>query len=108
MPSDFLTLDYLSTFAGMVAAVALIVQFTKGLIKQKCSDYVVRWYTFVLALAIVALVQWYNGCFAGALREVAAAAFMVVVNGVLVALAAMGGYEVLADPQAEKTKFPRY
>ena len=33
MMNDFMSLELLATFAGLVAAVSLIVQFTKSIIK---------------------------------------------------------------------------
>jgi len=38
MPSDFITVDYLATFAGLVLVLGLIVQFTKGVVKQAFSE----------------------------------------------------------------------
>ena len=103
MPNDFVTVDYLATFAGMVLALALIVQFTKGLVKRTFADEVVRLYTFVWALVLVGLVYWYQGLFTVILpAELAMMALLVLVNAIVVALAAMGGYEVLAHSRAEK------
>lgn len=46
MFNDFMTLDVLTTFAGLTATTMLIVQFTKSLVKKKFGDSYVRLYTF--------------------------------------------------------------
>lgn len=96
MPNDFITADYLATFAGMVLAVALIVQFSKGLVKRSFADEVVRLYAFVWALVLVATVYWYQGLFAAAAAaEIAIIVLLMLINAIVVTLAAIGGYEVL-------------
>ena len=34
MYNDFMTIEVLATFAGLVAAVSIIVQFTKSIVKK--------------------------------------------------------------------------
>lgn len=104
MPSDFISIDYLATFAGMVVVLGLIVQFTKGLIKRTFEDHIVRAYTFGCALVLVLLVYWHQGLFDAASREIAITILLALINAIIVTLAAMGGYEVLADPKATKAK----
>lgn len=97
MPNDFVTIDYLATFAGMVLVLGLIVQFTKGLVKRRYPDEAVRAYTFGWALMLVAAVYWYQGLFAVAVpAEIAMVVLLALINAIVVTLAAMGGYEVLA------------
>lgn len=98
MPNDFITLELLGTFAGMVAAVALIVQFTKGFVKSSCPDWVVRLYTLVISLAIQFFVMYVSS---GLTVETVG---LGVINSVLVALTAMGSYEAVTDPSATKVK----
>jgi len=102
MPNEFVTADYLANFAGMVIVLALIVQFTKGLVKRRYPDEAVRAYTFGWAVLLVLIVFWHQGLLAGPVREMAVAVLMALINAIIVSLAAMGGYEVLADPRAEK------
>jgi hypothetical protein len=104
MPSDFITVDYLATFAGLVLVLGLIVQFTKGIVKQTFSDQAVRLYTFAWALVLIGLLYWYQGMFDVAARETAMTILLALLNAVIVTLAAMGGYEVIADPGAAKQK----
>jgi hypothetical protein len=104
MPSDFITTDYLTTFAGLVLVLGIIVQFTKGIIKQTFPDRSVRLYSFAWALVLIGLLYWYQGMFDVAAREIAMTILLALLNAIIVTLAAMGGYEVIADPGAAKRK----
>jgi len=92
--NEFMTLEVLATFAGLAAAVGVIVQFTKGLIKKQFDDYVVRIYAFVVALILTFI-------FAPA-GEGASGVALTILNAILVTLTAMGGYEAITDPTAKK------
>jgi len=99
MPNDFFTLEFLSTFAGMTAAVGIIVQFTKGFFKGNYyPDWAIRLYT----LAVSAAVQFFVLYVRGNLNVESIG--LGVINTVLVALTAMGAYEAIADPGATKSK----
>lgn len=96
MYNDFITMETLATFAGLVAAVSIIVQFTKSLIKNRFGDAAVRIYTFIIAL-ILTFVFARNG-------QGVEGTILTVINSIIVAIAAMGGYEIIVDPKAEKKK----
>lgn len=102
MLNDFVTLEFLGTFAGMVVVLGLIVQFTKGVVKANFADQAVRLYAFVWALVLVALLYVQQGQFDTAGRNIWVVLVLVIVNAVVVTLAAMGGYELIANPKAEK------
>jgi hypothetical protein len=104
MPSDFITVDYLATFTGLVVVLGLIVQFTKGLIIKTFSEQAVRGYSFAWSLALIGLTYWSKGLFDAAGREIAMTLLLVLINAIIVTLAAMGGYELITDPKATKTK----
>jgi len=89
-----MTPKVLATFAGLAAAVGVIVQFTKGLIKKQFDDYVVRIYAFVVALILTFI-------FAPAGEGISGVA-LTILNAILVTLTAMGGYEAITDPTAKK------
>jgi len=97
MPQEFITIDYLATFAGMVAVVALVVQFTKGIIKSNFEDWAVRLYTLAWAWVLQGFVCFVQGRYS--IEHIG----LAVLNGILVALAASGAYEVVADPKAKKS-----
>ena len=98
MPNEFITIDYLASFAGMVVVVALVVQFTKSAVKKKFQDWMVRLYTLAWAWALQAFLLYVQGNFN--VETVG----LAVLNGILVALAAAGTYETIADPRAIKAK----
>ena len=94
--NDFMTPETLSTFAGLVAAVSIIVQFTKPLVKKNFIDGAVRIYTFVISL-ILTFVFASNG-------QGIQGTLLTIINSILVSLSAMGAYETIADPLGEKSK----
>lgn len=96
MSGEFFTLESLATFAGMVAAVSLIVQFTKPFFKSSLQDWVIRPYTLFIALIVQSFVLYVRENFT--VETVG----LGIINSVLVALTSMGGYEVITDPAAKK------
>lgn len=95
MFNDFMNMETLTTFAGLTTAVILIVQFTKSLIKKKFGDVFVRLYSFIIALILTFIFsnQGTNP------QEI----IISVINAIMVTIASMGGYELIADPMAMKT-----
>lgn len=104
MLNDFITIEFLFTFTGLVVTIGMIVQFTKSLIKQAFTDRAVRIYAFLWALLLTLLVYWFQGYFDLAGRDIAVAILLVLLNSVLITMTAIGGYELIADPKAEKVK----
>ena len=94
--NEFLTAEFLTTFAGLVAGTAVLVQFTKSIIKKKFGDEFVRLYTFGIAL-LLSFIFTNNGYDA---QDIA----LTIINAVVISISAMGGYELIADPRAEKHK----
>ncbi|WP_213997258.1 hypothetical protein [Tepidanaerobacter syntrophicus] len=94
--NDFMTPETLATFAGIVAAVAVIVQFSKSLIKKQFDDYAVRIYAFIIALALTFIFAPTGDDINGIV--------LTIINAILITLAAMGGYEAISDPEAKKGK----
>ena len=94
--NEFMNYEALATFGGLAAAVAIIVQFTKSIIKKQFADYAIRIYAFIIAL-VLTFIFARNG-------EGIEGIALTVINAILVTLVALGGYEVIADPFAEKKK----
>ena len=94
MLDNFMTTEMLSTFAGLVAAVAIIVQFTKSIIKKRFTDQAVRVYAFIIALVLTFI-------FAKAGQGIEGIV-LTVINAVLISITSFGAYEIIADPKAEK------
>lgn len=104
MPSEFVNTEYLFTFVGMVLILGLVVQFTKGFFKRSLQDWVVRAYAFGWAIVLVVAMYWHQGLFDAAAREIAITLLLALLNAIIITMATIGGYEVMADPRAEKTK----
>lgn len=96
MYNDFITSEVLATFTGLVVATSVVVQFTKFVVKKWFKDSGVRIYTFIVSL-LLSFIFAKSG-------EGAQGIVLTVINAILVSFAAMGGYEVVSDPRAEKTK----
>jgi predicted membrane channel-forming protein YqfA (hemolysin III family) len=94
--NDFMTVGLLATFAGLVLAVALIVQFTKSVIKKRFGDVSVRLYAFIVSLVLTFVFAPSGSGVQGVI--------LTVINAMLICMAAMGGYEAIADPLAEKQR----
>lgn len=107
MPSDFITIEYLTSFSGMVVALGLIVQFTKSIVKRMFSDQAVRFYAFIWAILLVLAMYWSKGMFDVEGKDIFITFMLVLINAIMVTLAAMGGYEVITDPRATKRKLSK-
>lgn len=96
MFNDFMTMDILTTFAGLTGAVMLIVQFTKSVVKNKLGDSFVRLYSFIIAL-ILTFVFARQG---NQVQDI----ILTIINAIMITMASAGGYEMISDPLARKTK----
>lgn len=96
MFNDFMTMDVLTTFAGLTGAVMLIVQFTKSLVKNKLGDSFVRIYSFVIAL----LLTFFFARGGNQIQDI----ILMIINAIIITLTSTGGYEILSDPMATKEK----
>ena len=94
--NDFMTGETLATFAGLVAAVTIIVQFSKSIIKKNFGDSYVRLYSFAIALVLTFIFARTGQGVQGIV--------LTIINAVIVSVSSMGAYEVIADPKAIKSK----
>ena len=87
MDMSFFDWSYLGTFAGALAAVALITELVKELpgLKKVPTQFV----SWILAFVILILAQLFTGTLS------AQNAVLSVLNGAMVSLAANGGYAAL-------------
>lgn len=91
MNPEFISMDYILTFAGMVAAVILLTNFTKKLfdrIVENKTKWLVAGYS--LMLCIVAAI--WKGKFASGM-EILETCFIWLVNSVVVWYFSMKAYE---------------
>ncbi|MCF6460151.1 hypothetical protein [Clostridium sp. Cult3] len=96
MYDDFMTPEVLTTFVGLVLATNIIVQFTKSIIKKQLGDSYVRLYTFIIALILTFIFSKIGEGIQGFI--------ITLINSILITMAAMGGYEMVSDPMAQKRK----
>lgn len=94
MFNDFMSMETLTTFAGLTGAVMLIVQFTKSIVKNKLGDSFVRLYSFLIAL-ILTFVFARQG---NQVQDI----ILTIINSIMITMASMGGYEMITDPMAKK------
>ena len=96
MFEDFMTMEVLTTFAGITGAVIVIVQFTKSLVKRRFGDHFVRLYSFIIALLLTFLFAREGSNIEGIV--------LTVINAMVITIASMGGYEIIADPMAQSIR----
>ena len=94
--NDFLTGEILASFWGLIAGTVLIVQFTKPIIKERFTDVAVRIYTFIIALILTFTFAKQGVGIEGVV--------LTIINAITVSIGAMGSYEIVVDPLAEKEK----
>lgn len=87
MDMNFFDWGFLGTFAGALAAVALLTELTKNL--PGIKKIPTQLFSWILGFAVLILAQ----AFAGALDV--QSAVLAVLNGGMVSLAANGGYAAL-------------
>jgi hypothetical protein len=101
MPTEFFTLDVLSTIAGMISAIVLFTQFTKGgadfvynkicsLLKIESDGFPTKLWTVILAEGILFLTMYFNGLITSNLEI-----FLAGINGLVLAGISMGSYDAL-------------
>ncbi len=84
---QFVNWNMLATYAGALAMVMIITQFTKGLkLIEKVPTQV---WSYVVALAILYPAYFFTG------QLTIETAILILFNAVIVALAANGGYDAL-------------
>lgn len=96
MFDDFMSMDVLTTFAGLTGAVIVIVQFTKSLIKKRFGDHFVRLYSFIIALILSFIFHRQGTGIEGIV--------LTIINAMMITIASMGGYELIADPMAQSMR----
>ena len=93
--NEFITMNYLATYAGTVFTVNLMVQFTKELIDKYIAKIHTRWVVFLYAEIVMFGVAYFQKALD------AENVFLLVLNGVLVAMTAMGSYALTAERRKE-------
>ncbi len=89
---NFITLDYLSTFAGMVAVVVLITQFTKELIDKVAKWLPTKYVVFIYSLIVIIGYQITTNTFSSSKL------LITIINAMILTMTAQGGYEWVFKP----------
>lgn len=92
----FISIDYLSTFVGMVAVVVLITQFTKELIDKVVKWVPTKYVVFAYSLIVYVGYQLMTSNFK--VSEI----LLTVINAMLLTMTAQGGYEWVVKPLEKK------
>jgi hypothetical protein len=93
---NFVTLDYLGTFAGMVAVIVLITQFTKELVDKISGNLSTKYLVFIYSMIVLTGYQVMTGTFE--LSKV----LLTIINAMLLTMTAQGGYEWIFKPIEQK------
>lgn len=95
---NFITLDYLSTFVGMVAVVVLITQFTKDLIDKVAKWLPTKYLAFIYSLIVIIGYQLMSNTFD------ISKLLLTIINAILITMTAQGGYEWVFKPIENKAQ----
>ena len=93
LPDSFFDWNMLGTYAGATVAVMLFVEFTKELPGIKAIP--TRLWAYVMAVAVLILSTVFTG------QVDAPTVFLCLFNAVIVAMAAVGGYDITHKVKTE-------
>jgi len=93
---NFITLDYLSTFVGMVTVVMLFTEFTKELIDKFAKGFPTKYVVFLYSLLTILGYQFMSDTFD------ASKLLLTVINAIILTMTAQGGYEWTFKPIEKK------
>lgn len=95
MLSNFVSMDYILTFAGMVVIVNMLTQFTKNLF-DKIGDNRTKWVVAGYSIFMCIIAGVWQGKFSTG-REVVETCVIWAINSVIVWFAAMKAYEEISN-----------
>jgi hypothetical protein len=93
---NFITLDFLSTFGGMVTVVVLITEFTKDLIGRYTKGLPTKYIVFLYSLLTILSYQIMSNTFNFSQL------FLTFVNAIVLTMTAQGAYEWTFKPIEQK------
>ncbi len=99
MLEDFITIELLESYPGMVIMVALLTQFTKNIVDSFCKTRT-KFIVYIYALALSFFISYTKG-FPG---DLVTLIVMDVLNSVIVALAAMKAFETINGDERDNIK----
>jgi hypothetical protein len=93
---NFITLQYMGSFVGMVAIVVLLTQFSKDLVDKVAKWLPTKYVVFIYALIVIFGYQLMSNTFDNT------KVLLTVINAILLTMTAQGGYEWLYKPVEQK------
>lgn len=97
MLTDFITTEYIFTFAGMIVIVNLFTQFTKRLL-DKIVENRTKWLVAAYSILLCILAGAWQGKFSTG-REIVETCVIWLINSVIVWFAAMKAYETVTGKE---------
>jgi hypothetical protein len=95
---NFITLDYLSTFVGMVTVVVLITEFSKELIDKFAKGLPTKYVVFLYSLLTIVGYQIMSDTFDPSKL------LLTFINAIILTMTAQGGYEWTFKPIEQRKK----
>ena len=95
MLTNFISMDYILTFAGMIILVNLLTQFTKRMF-DKVMENRTKWIVAGYSAALCAIAGIWQGKFSTG-REIVETCVIWTINSVIVWFTAMKAYETATD-----------
>lgn len=93
---NFITLNYLGSFVGMVAVIVLITEFSKNLVDKYLKQIPTKYVVFVYSIIVLLGYQLMTCTFDKT------KILLVLINAILLAMTAQGGYEWIFKPIEQK------
>lgn len=93
---NFITLQYMGSFVGMVAIVVLLTQFSKDLVDNVAKWLPTKYVVFIYALIVIFGYQLMSNSFDST------KILLTVINAILLTMTAQGGYEWLYKSVEQK------
>lgn len=94
---NFITLNYLGSFVGMVAVIVLITEFSKDLVDKYLKQIPTKYVVFVYSIIVLLGYQLMTCTFDKT------KILLVLINAILLAMTAQGGYEWIFKPIEQKS-----
>ncbi|MCX7817541.1 MAG: hypothetical protein N2317_08570 [Syntrophales bacterium] len=94
MVDQFVSMDYILTFAGMVVIVNMLTQFTKKMF-DRIGNNRTKWVVAGFSLALCVVAGAWKGKFSNG-REITETCVLWLINSIIVWFTAMKAYETVA------------
>lgn len=85
--TDFLTWDFVATFAGATVVTVAITQFTKGFVAKYIPAQA---WSYLVALSVILLASYFTGTLTVSYGVLSA------INAIFITLASNGGYDTVS------------